>query len=127
MSSINPAFTALSSTVLMEAFGSPNFKLSEIEDVNKNASCGTIAICFLKSLNLILLISILSKNNCPSGIWIVLPNDFAKVVFPQPTGPTIATSSPALILKFNPFNELNFEPSYRIFKPFASINPFIFS
>ena len=39
-------------------------------------------------------ISLLSKNNCPSGMSIVLPNDFARVVFPQPTGPTIATSSP---------------------------------
>jgi len=29
-----------------------------------------------------------------SGISIVLPRDFASVVLPQPTGPTIAMSSP---------------------------------
>ena len=68
-------------------------------------------MCFLKSLNLIFLISTSSKNNCPSDISIVLPNDLAKVVFPQPTGPTIAISSPGLILKFNLFKELNFAPS----------------
>ena len=51
-------------------------------------------MCFLKFLNLIFFISILSKNNCPFGISMVLPNDFVKVVFPHPTGPTIATSSP---------------------------------
>ena len=94
MSSIKPAFSALFLTIFLDAFGSPNFKFSEIVDVNKNASWGTIATCFLKSFNLIFLRSILSKNNCPSGISIVLPNDFAKVVFPHPTGPTIATSSP---------------------------------
>ena len=83
-------------------------------------------MCFLKSLNLIFLISISSKNNCPSGISIVLPNDLAKVVFPQPTAPTIAISSPGLILKFNLFKELNFAPSYFIFKFFASIKPLTF-
>ena len=76
--------------------------------------------------NLIFLISILSKNNFPSGISIVLPNDFANVVLPHPTGPTIATSSPLLILKFNPSNELNFEPLYLIFRSFASMKPFNF-
>ena len=40
----------------------------------------------------------------------VLPRDFARVVLPQPTGPTIAISSPGLILKFRLFNELNFDP-----------------
>ena len=38
ISSINPAFTALFFTTFLEAFGSPNFKFSEIVDVNKNAS-----------------------------------------------------------------------------------------
>ena len=56
----------------------------------------------------------------------VLPNDLAKVVFPHPTGPTIAISSPGLILKFNPLSELNFAPSYLIFKFFASIKPLTF-
>ena len=60
-----------------------------------------------------------------SGISIVLPKDFASVVFPQPTGPTIAISSPGLILKLTPFNELNFEPGYFIVKFFASKCPFI--
>ena len=83
-------------------------------------------MCFLKSLNLIFLISILSKNNCPSGISIVLPNDLANVVFPHPTGPTIAISSPGLILKFNLFKELNFAPLYFIFSFFDSIKPSTF-
>ena len=47
--------------------------------------------------------SISSKNNCPSGISIVLPSDFAKVVLPHPTGPTIAINSPGKILKLNSF------------------------
>jgi len=34
-----------------------------------------------------------------SGISIVRPRDLASVVFPQPTGPTIAISSPGKILK----------------------------
>ena len=38
ISSIKPAFTALCLTLFLEAFGSPNFRLSEIVDVNKNAS-----------------------------------------------------------------------------------------
>ena len=60
-------------------------------------------MCFLKSLNLIFLTSMLSKNNCPSGILIVLPNDLAKVVFPQPTGPTIAVSYTHLTLPTTPY------------------------
>ena len=38
----------------------------EMEEVNKKASWGTIEIFFLKSLSLIVFISISSKNNCPS-------------------------------------------------------------
>ena len=49
---------------------------------------------FLRSPNLIFLTSISSKNSWPSGISIVLPRHFAKVVLPHPTGPTIAISSP---------------------------------
>ena len=77
---------ALSFTNFLEALGSPNRRFSEIVEVNKKASCGTIAIFFLRSSNLIVFTSISSRNNCPSGISIVLPRDFANVVFPQPTG-----------------------------------------
>ena len=118
ISSINPA-CGLSLTSDLEALGSPNLRFSEI-DVNKNASWGTIEIFFLSSSNLIFFISILSKNNWPSGISMVLPRDFANVVLPQPTGPTIAISSPGLILKLRLFNELNFDPGYFIVKSFAS-------
>ena len=67
---------------------------SEIVEVNKNASWGTIEIFFLRSLNFKDFISFSSKNNWLSGISIVRPRDFASVVLPQPTGPTIAISSP---------------------------------
>ena len=56
----------------------------------------------------------------------VLPRDFASVVLPQPTGPTIATSSPGVILKCRSFNELNLVPGYFIVNPFASIFPLTF-
>ena len=78
----------------MEALGAPKLKFSEIVEVNKKASWGTIAIFFLRSNNLIVFTSISSKNNWPSGISIVLPRDLANVVFPHPTGPTIAINSP---------------------------------
>ena len=94
ISSINPAFVALSLTKYLDAFGSPKLRFSEIVEVNKNASCGTIVIFFLRSLNFKDFTSISSKNNWLSGISIVRPRDFASVVFPQPTGPTIAMSSP---------------------------------
>ena len=38
ISSINPAFVALSLTKYLEALGSPKLKFSEIVEVNKNAS-----------------------------------------------------------------------------------------
>ena len=38
ISSINPAFVALSLTKYLEAFGSPKLRFSEIVEVNKNAS-----------------------------------------------------------------------------------------
>jgi len=38
ISSINPAFVALSSTKYLEALGSPKLMFSEIVEVNKNAS-----------------------------------------------------------------------------------------
>ena len=50
-------------TNTLEAFGSPKRRFSVIEEVNKNASCGTIAIFFLRSPNLIVLISILNNSN----------------------------------------------------------------
>ena len=53
ISSINPAFLALSLTNPLDALGSPKRRFSEIVEVNKNASCGTIAIFFLRSPNLI--------------------------------------------------------------------------
>ena len=56
----------------------------------------------------------------------VLPSDFANVVFPQPTGPTIAISSPGDILKLRRFSELNFEPGYLMVNSLASKKPFIF-
>ena len=74
--------------------GSPKLRFSEIVEVNKNASWGTIEMFFLTSLNFKVFTSISSKNNWLSGISIVLPRDFASVVLPQPTGPTIAISSP---------------------------------
>ena len=110
----------------MDALGSPKRRFSEIVEVNKNASWGTIAIFFLRSANLIDLISIPSKNNWLSGISIVLPRDFANVVLPHPTGPTIAISSPGEILKLMPFNALNFDPGYLIVSLFASNDPFVF-
>ena len=113
-------------TNFLEAWGSPKRRFSEIVEVNKKASCGTIAIFFLRSSNLIVFTSISSRNNCPSGISIVLPSDFVNVVFPQPTGPTIAISSPGKILKLRPFNELNFNPGYLMVKSLASKNPFNF-
>ena len=61
-----------------------------------------------------------------SGISIVRPRDFASVVLPQPTGPTIAISSPGYILKLRLFNELNFDPGYFIVKFFAYKNPLTF-
>ena len=77
-----------------EASGLPKRKLSEIVEVNKNASCGTIATFFLRSTNFIFFTSIPSRYIWLSGISMVLPRDFANVVFPQPTGPTMAISSP---------------------------------
>ena len=94
ISSINPAFVALSLTKYLEALGSPKLRFSEIVEVNKNASWGTIEIFYLRSLNFNVFTSISSKNNWLSGISIVRPKDFASVVLPQPTGPTIAISSP---------------------------------
>ena len=63
MSSISPAFVADTLTNSLEALGSPNRRFSEIVEVNKNASCGTIAIFFLRSPNLIVFKSFSSKNN----------------------------------------------------------------
>ena len=113
-------------TDTLDAFGSPKRRFSVIEEVNKNASCGTIAKFFLRSSSLIFLTSISSKNSCPSGISIVLPSAFASVVLPQPTGPTIAISSPGYILKLRRFSELNFEPGYLMVNPLASNKPIIF-
>ena len=99
ISSFKPAFLADVFTKSIDALGSPNLRFSEIVDVNKNASWGTIAIFFLKCLRSIFFESILSINNWSLGISIVLHKALANVVFPQPTGPTIATSSPGRILR----------------------------
>ena len=42
--------------------------------------------------------SLSSKYKDPSSIFIILPKALAKVVLPQPTGPTKATISPGFIL-----------------------------
>ncbi len=55
ISSLRPAFLADISTEFIDALGSPNLRFSEIVDVNKNASCGTIARFFLKFLRSIFL------------------------------------------------------------------------